>query len=144
ETQDVVTDVVRARSDVTILDAPAVLPEVPAVRALDPRFAQFWPHRHGTDAIFLSLLRRSASPSLALPVPLASGRPLVAAFPRRSSQAPRSSVQAATAPFGSQGIGALWLAPLGAVEGAGCLEAGVADVGLLPLGVAGAVAAAAV
>ena len=58
ETQDVVTDVVRARSDVTILDAPAVLPEVPAVRALDPRFAQFWPHRHGTDAIFLSLLRR--------------------------------------------------------------------------------------
>jgi 16S rRNA (cytosine967-C5)-methyltransferase len=58
ETQDVVTDVVRARSDVTILDAPAVLPEVPAVRALDPRFAQFWPHRHGTDAIFLSLLAR--------------------------------------------------------------------------------------
>jgi 16S rRNA (cytosine967-C5)-methyltransferase len=60
ETQDVVTDVVRARSDVTILDAPAVLPEVPAVRALDPRFVQFWPHRHGTDAIFLSLLRRSS------------------------------------------------------------------------------------
>jgi 16S rRNA (cytosine967-C5)-methyltransferase len=58
ETQDVVTDVVRSRSDVTILDAPAVLPEVPALRALDPRFAQFWPHRHGTDAIFLSLLRR--------------------------------------------------------------------------------------
>jgi 16S rRNA (cytosine967-C5)-methyltransferase len=58
ETQDVVTDVVQARSDVTILDAPAVLPEVPALRALDPRFAQFWPHRHGTDAIFLSLLRR--------------------------------------------------------------------------------------
>jgi len=59
ETQDVVTDVVRARPDVTILDAPAVLPEVPGLRALDPRFAQFWPHRHGTDAIFLSLLRRS-------------------------------------------------------------------------------------
>jgi 16S rRNA (cytosine967-C5)-methyltransferase len=58
ETQDVVTDVVQARPDVTILDAPAVLPEVPALRALDPRFAQFWPHRHGTDAIFLSLLRR--------------------------------------------------------------------------------------
>ncbi|HEY2284415.1 MAG TPA: transcription antitermination factor NusB [Streptosporangiaceae bacterium] len=58
ETQDVVTDVVRARSDVAILDAPAVLPEVPGLRALDSRFAQFWPHRHGTDAIFLSLLRR--------------------------------------------------------------------------------------
>jgi 16S rRNA (cytosine967-C5)-methyltransferase len=58
ETRDVVTDVVRARDDVTILDAPAVLPEVPGLRALDSRFAQFWPHRHGTDAIFLSLLRR--------------------------------------------------------------------------------------
>ena len=58
ETRDVVTAVTRARPDVTILDAPAVLPEVPALRALDPRFAQFWPHRHGTDAIFLALLRR--------------------------------------------------------------------------------------
>jgi 16S rRNA (cytosine967-C5)-methyltransferase len=58
ETRDVVTDVVQARDDVTILDAPAVLPEVPALSALDSRFAQFWPHRHGTDAIFLSLLRR--------------------------------------------------------------------------------------
>jgi len=43
---------------VTILDAPAVLAEVPGLRASDPRFAQFWPHRHGTDAIFLALLRR--------------------------------------------------------------------------------------
>jgi 16S rRNA (cytosine967-C5)-methyltransferase len=25
----------------------------------DGRFAQFWPHRHGTDAIFIALLRRS-------------------------------------------------------------------------------------
>jgi 16S rRNA (cytosine967-C5)-methyltransferase len=58
ETRDVVTDVVRARDDVAVLDAPAVLPEVPGLRALDSRFAQFWPHRHGTDAIFLSLLRR--------------------------------------------------------------------------------------
>jgi 16S rRNA (cytosine967-C5)-methyltransferase len=58
ESRDVVTDVVQARDDVTILDAPAVLPEVPGLRALDSRFAQFWPHRHGTDAIFLSLLRR--------------------------------------------------------------------------------------
>jgi 16S rRNA (cytosine967-C5)-methyltransferase len=62
ETRDVVTDVVRARDDVTILDAPAVLPEVPGLRALDSRFAQFWPHRHGTDAIFLSLLARRSPP----------------------------------------------------------------------------------
>jgi 16S rRNA (cytosine967-C5)-methyltransferase len=41
-----------------ILDAPAVLSQVPDLRAPDPRFAQFWPHRHGTDAIFVALLRR--------------------------------------------------------------------------------------
>jgi 16S rRNA (cytosine967-C5)-methyltransferase len=62
ETRDVVTDVVRDRDDVTILDAPAVLPEVPGLCALDSRFAQFWPHRHGTDAIFLSLLARRSPP----------------------------------------------------------------------------------
>jgi len=64
ETRDVVTAVAQSRDDITILDAPAVLPEVPALRSPDPkspespRFAQFWPHRHGTDAIFLALLRR--------------------------------------------------------------------------------------
>jgi 16S rRNA (cytosine967-C5)-methyltransferase len=58
ETRDIVTAVAASRDDVMILDAPAVLPEVPALRSPDPRFAQFWPHRHGTDAIFLALLRR--------------------------------------------------------------------------------------
>jgi 16S rRNA (cytosine967-C5)-methyltransferase len=58
ETRDVVTAVASTRDDVTILDAPAVLAEVPGLRASDPRFAQFWPHRHGTDGIFLALLRR--------------------------------------------------------------------------------------
>jgi 16S rRNA (cytosine967-C5)-methyltransferase len=58
ETRDIVTAVAASRDDVTILDAPAVLPEVPALQSPDPRFAQFWPHRHGTDAIFLALLRR--------------------------------------------------------------------------------------
>ena len=61
ETRNVVTAVAQSRDDVTILDAPAVLPEVPALRTPEPgnpRFAQFWPHRHGTDAIFLALLRR--------------------------------------------------------------------------------------
>ena len=64
ETRDVVTAVAQARDDVTVLDAPAVLPEVPGLRradAPDSRFAQFWPHRHGTDAIFLALLRRDAA-----------------------------------------------------------------------------------
>ena len=65
ETRDVVAAVAESRDDVTILDAPAVLPEVPNLRSADPgadptsaRFAQFWPHRHTTDAIFLALLRR--------------------------------------------------------------------------------------
>ena len=61
ETRDVVTAVAQGRDDVTILDAPAVLPEVPGLRTVDSRFAQFWPHRHGTDAIFLALLRRGDS-----------------------------------------------------------------------------------
>jgi 16S rRNA (cytosine967-C5)-methyltransferase len=58
ETSDVVTAVAGGRDDVTILDAPAVLAEVPGLRGPDPRFAQFWPHRHSTDAIFLALLKR--------------------------------------------------------------------------------------
>ena len=91
ETHDVVRDVLAARSDVSVLDAPAVLaaalrapgaphpgsaePGVPApgapgagsaeqqipdLRSPGPggRYAQFWPHRQGTDAIFLALLRR--------------------------------------------------------------------------------------
>jgi 16S rRNA (cytosine967-C5)-methyltransferase len=62
ETRDVVTAVADRRGDVTILDAPAVLAEVPGLRASDPRFAQFWPHRHGTDAIFLALVSRRSPP----------------------------------------------------------------------------------
>ena len=61
ETRKVVTSVADSRGDIAILDAPAVLAEVPELRVPDPRyprFAQFWPHRHGTDAIFLALLRR--------------------------------------------------------------------------------------
>ena len=60
ETRDVVADVLARRDDVRVLDTPAALPEVPDLRCPEPygAFAQFWPHRHGTDAIFLALLRR--------------------------------------------------------------------------------------
>jgi 16S rRNA (cytosine967-C5)-methyltransferase len=90
ETHDVVRDVLSRRTDVTVLDAPAILadalgpatsdperpatsgPERPATAGPTPgagipglrspdsdgRYAQFWPHRHGTDAIFLGLFRR--------------------------------------------------------------------------------------
>jgi 16S rRNA (cytosine967-C5)-methyltransferase len=59
ETRDVVSDVLAERGDSDVLDAPAVLAEVPDLTSgEDGRYAQFWPHRHGTDAIFLALLRR--------------------------------------------------------------------------------------
>jgi 16S rRNA (cytosine967-C5)-methyltransferase len=60
ETSDVVLDLTARVGGAEILDAPALLPGVPDVRAAaDERFAQFWPHRHGTDAIFIALLRRT-------------------------------------------------------------------------------------
>ncbi|MGJ6979271.1 RsmB/NOP family class I SAM-dependent RNA methyltransferase [Aestuariimicrobium soli] len=64
ETTDIVTALLAERDDLELLDAPAVLrtiagaalpePSVPG----HPRMAQLWPHRHGTDAMFLALLRR--------------------------------------------------------------------------------------
>lgn len=59
ETSDVVTDVAKSTPGVEVLDTQAVLSDVPAAAA-DPRFAQLWPHRHGTDAIFIALLSRRA------------------------------------------------------------------------------------
>jgi 16S rRNA (cytosine967-C5)-methyltransferase len=60
ETSDVLADVLARRTDLEVLDCPALLPEVPDLRCREPnsRYAQFWPHRHGTDAIFLALLQR--------------------------------------------------------------------------------------
>lgn len=60
ETRDVLDDVLSQRDDVRVLDAPALLAEVPDLSCPVPyeRYAQFWPHRHGTDAIFVALLRR--------------------------------------------------------------------------------------
>ncbi len=89
ETRRVVEDVTAAAAGAgpaapvlaaAVLDAPAVLAAVPA-RSASPlgadalrsprspggaagpvpgRYAQFWPHLHGTDAIFVALLRRDA------------------------------------------------------------------------------------
>ena len=58
ETRGVVTDVVTSMPGVDIIDAAAVLSGVPGVSSASPLFAQLWPHRHGTDAIFIALLRR--------------------------------------------------------------------------------------
>jgi 16S rRNA (cytosine967-C5)-methyltransferase len=62
ETTEVLAGALAARGDAEVLDAPSVLAEVPDLACADPyrRYAQFWPHRHGTDAIFVALLRRRA------------------------------------------------------------------------------------
>lgn len=54
ETHAVVGDVA---DRVEVLDAREFLPEVPDLG--DGPYAQFWPHRHGTDAMFLALLRKN-------------------------------------------------------------------------------------
>jgi 16S rRNA (cytosine967-C5)-methyltransferase len=58
ETRDVVHAVAGTADGVEVLDAPAAVAHVPDVRSPSPLLAQLWPHRHGTDAIFIALLRR--------------------------------------------------------------------------------------
>ncbi len=56
ETWVVVGDVLRARPDLEPVD---VRPYLPGVPDLGPGpFVQLWPHVHGTDAMFIALLRR--------------------------------------------------------------------------------------
>jgi 16S rRNA (cytosine967-C5)-methyltransferase len=56
ETTGVVETVLAERDDVVQEDARALLPDVPDLGS-GPG-AQLWPHRHGTDAMFLAVLRR--------------------------------------------------------------------------------------
>ncbi|GAA4881279.1 transcription antitermination factor NusB [Pseudonocardia benzenivorans] len=56
ETVGVVGAVLRRHRDVEKVDARAVLPGVPDLG--DGPAVQLWPHRHGTDAMFVTLLRR--------------------------------------------------------------------------------------
>jgi 16S rRNA (cytosine967-C5)-methyltransferase len=60
ETRVVVDDVIKNRAGTQRLDAPAILHAIaPGLDGLgDGPYAQFWPHRHRTDAMFLALLRR--------------------------------------------------------------------------------------
>lgn len=55
ETVEVVDDVVRERPEVIRLRAADSLPDVPDCAVGD--YVQLWPHIHGTDAMFLALLR---------------------------------------------------------------------------------------
>ncbi len=56
ETSEVVEAVLSQRDDVEVLEASAALPEV--TDAADGQYVRLWPHRHGTDGMFLALLRR--------------------------------------------------------------------------------------
>ncbi|WP_417511885.1 RsmB/NOP family class I SAM-dependent RNA methyltransferase [Microbacterium sp.] len=62
ETSGIVSEVIRTRDDVIELDAAAVLSGVAKspidLAANDAGHVQLWPHRHGTDAMFLALLQR--------------------------------------------------------------------------------------
>lgn len=58
ETRLLVSDVLRRRHGVERLDARALLPGVPDLGAGPD--VQLWPHLHGTDAMYLALLRRTA------------------------------------------------------------------------------------
>ncbi|MFL6135080.1 MAG: RsmB/NOP family class I SAM-dependent RNA methyltransferase [Nocardioidaceae bacterium] len=62
ETSGVVSAVLAQRKDVKVEDAAPLLEGVPDLHAETMRIpgtVQLWPHRHGTDAMFLALLRRS-------------------------------------------------------------------------------------
>ncbi len=52
-----VADAAAARDDVEVLPVAPLFPEVPGV-GRGP-YGQLWPHRHGTDAMFTALLRRT-------------------------------------------------------------------------------------
>ena len=57
ETKFVVADAMRGRADVALEDAQALLPEL--ADCGDGPMVQMWPHRHGTDAMFLAVLRKA-------------------------------------------------------------------------------------
>ncbi|WP_396134059.1 RsmB/NOP family class I SAM-dependent RNA methyltransferase [Arthrobacter sp. BE255] len=63
ETTAVVTDALRKRDDLELLDAGAVLDSVSLTGNLGAGHgltAQLWPHVHSTDAMFLALIRKKA------------------------------------------------------------------------------------
>jgi 16S rRNA (cytosine967-C5)-methyltransferase len=58
ETSGVVSAVLAERDDVRLDDASPLFARLPPCAGPMPGTVQLWPHRHGTDAMFLALLRR--------------------------------------------------------------------------------------
>jgi 16S rRNA (cytosine967-C5)-methyltransferase len=62
ETDTIVQGILGERDDLTLLRAADYLDEVPDLAAgPDGKYVQFWPHVHGTDAMFLALFRKNES-----------------------------------------------------------------------------------
>jgi 16S rRNA (cytosine967-C5)-methyltransferase len=59
ETEGIVSSVLQGRADVVLEDATTLLPGVPNCAGPVPGTVQLWPHRHGTDAMFMALFRRT-------------------------------------------------------------------------------------
>ena len=53
-----VVDAAAARDDVEVVPVPPLFPDVPGLARGD--HGQLWPHRHGTDAMFMALFQRTA------------------------------------------------------------------------------------
>jgi 16S rRNA (cytosine967-C5)-methyltransferase len=58
ETATVVDAISQTRRDVVLEDASALLSQVSNCAGPVPGTLQLWPHRHGTDAMFMALFRR--------------------------------------------------------------------------------------
>lgn len=58
ETGEVVASVLGQRDDVELVDAGALLSQVPDAAGPLEGTVQLWPHRHGTDAMFMAVLRK--------------------------------------------------------------------------------------
>ncbi|WP_435745053.1 RsmB/NOP family class I SAM-dependent RNA methyltransferase [Nocardioides sp. SYSU DS0663] len=59
ETAEVVTSVLAGQEAAVLEDASGLLAHVPRAAGPLPGTLQLWPHRHGTDAMFLALVRRT-------------------------------------------------------------------------------------
>ena len=58
ETSGVVGSILQTRTDAVLEDATTLLPGVPNCAGPVAGTVQLWPHRHGTDAMFLALFRK--------------------------------------------------------------------------------------
>jgi 16S rRNA (cytosine967-C5)-methyltransferase len=58
ETTEVVSAVLDGRPAVEVVPCGGLLPSLGAADGPLPGSVQLWPHRHGTDAMFVTVLRR--------------------------------------------------------------------------------------